>query len=174
MSYTTCEAWFYYHWVIYLCRLTGIRVQINRILGMNQLKSECELTGYELTWVPHKQFTCITLVPPRVLNLWFWPQEWKLQGWEHPLSYRQDIYRCSTDTQIMEISPPSYFTPVTPYFRMSLYWFMAYRMRNVTFEACLFCFMAYTFVKWGTMYLERAKWLENRGISNWGKITTYQ
>ena len=35
-----------------------------------KLKSEYEFTGYELTWVLHNQFMCITLVPPRVLGVW--------------------------------------------------------------------------------------------------------
>ena len=157
------------HSVIYLCKLTGIWVQINWILGMNQLKSEYELTGYELTWVPHNQFLCITLVPPRVLSLWLWPQGLQLRG--SPQQGARHIGAVQTLKEwkfCPQVILPSY---LASYFRMSLYWFMAYRTKNVTFEACLFCFMAYTFVERGTIYLERAKRLESRGVSNRGKMT---
>ena len=50
---------------------------------------------------------------------------------------------------------------------------MAYRKRNIKFdfEARLFYFMAY--VERGMLYLESAKWLENRGRSKRGEMTDY-
>ena len=50
---------------------------------------------------------------------------------------------------------------------------MAYRKRNIIFdfEARLFYFMAY--IERGMLYLESAKWLENKGRSKRGEMTGY-
>ena len=61
----------------------------------------------------------------------------------------------------------TYFRTRNIIFEACLFWFIAYMTRYITFEARLF---GLRFRERG-IYLERAKWLENRGRRNRGEMT---
>ena len=58
-------------------------------------------------------------------------------------------------------------------FEARLFCFMAWRTRNITFEAHLFVCLFFLVIERGILLLKRAKWLENRKLSNPGEMTGY-
>ena len=77
---------------------------------------------------------------------------------------------------------PGYLAPISRtrniIFEARLFCFMAWRTRNITFEAHLFVCLFFLVIERGILHLKRAKWLENKKLSNpgemtWGEMTGY-